>query len=338
MNKVVINGFGRIGRLVFRLLVNDPAFEIVGINDLSDPESLAYLLKYDSAHRNFMVNDITHDEKNIIINGQKIPVFAEADASNCPWKELNVDLVYECSGFYTTTEKANKHIQAGAKKVIISAPGDAEMKTIVYSVNEKELDGSEAIISSASCTTNCLAPVLNIVHNEYTVKKGLMATIHAYTNDQSTLDVAHKKGIKARRGRAAAANIVPTSTGAAKAIGLVIKDLKGKLDGVAYRVPTITGSVVDLTVELGKEVTKEQINELLKSKQTTSMLVTDDPIVSSDVIGSFYGAVVDSLSTSVLTTDNGQLVKIVMWYDNEMGYTAQMIRTSKYWLRVSNLS
>lgn len=338
MNKVVINGFGRIGRLVFRLLVNDPAFEIVGINDLSDPESLAYLLKYDSAHRNFMVNDITHDEKNIIINGQKIPVFAEADASNCPWKELNVDLVYECSGFYTTTEKANKHIQAGAKKVIISAPGDAEMKTIVYSVNEKELDGSEAIISSASCTTNCLAPVLNIVHNEYTVKKGLMATIHAYTNDQSTLDVAHKKGIKARRGRAAAANIVPTSTGAAKAIGLVIKDLKGKLDGVAYRVPTITGSVVDLTVELGKEVTKEQINELLKNKQTTSMLVTDDPIVSSDVIGSFYGAVVDSLSTSVLTTDNGQLVKIVMWYDNEMGYTAQMIRTSKYWLRVSNLS
>ena len=338
MNRVVINGFGRIGRLVFRLLVNDPAFEIVGINDLSDPESLAYLLKYDSAHRNFMVNDITYDEKNIIINGQKIPVFAESDASNCPWKELNVDLVYECSGFYTTTEKANKHIQAGAKKVIISAPGDAEMKTIVYSVNEKELDGSESIISSASCTTNCLAPVLNIIHNEYIVKKGLMATIHAYTNDQSTLDVAHKKGIKARRGRAAAANIVPTSTGAAKAIGLVIKDLKGKLDGVAYRVPTITGSVVDLTVELGKEVTKEQINELLKSKQTTSMLVTDDPIVSSDVIGSFYGAVVDSLSTSVLTTDNGQLVKIVMWYDNEMGYTAQMIRTSKYWLRVSNLS
>lgn len=338
MSKVVINGFGRIGRLVFRLLINDPSFEIVGINDLSDPESLAYLLKYDSAHRNFMVNDITHDEKNIIVNGQKIPVFAESDALNCPWRSLNVDLVYECSGFYTSAEKADKHIQAGAKKVIISAPSGDEVKTIVYSVNEKELDGSEKIISTASCTTNCLAPVIKVLHDVYGVKKGLMATIHAYTNDQSTLDVAHKKGIKSRRGRAAAANIVPTSTGAAKAIGLVIKDLAGKLDGVAYRVPTITGSVVDLTVELGREVTKEEINNLLKSKQTTSMLVSDDPLVSSDVIGSFYGAVVDSLSTSVLNTENGQLVKIVMWYDNEMGYTAQMIRTSKYWLRVSDLS
>lgn len=337
MNKVVINGFGRIGRLVFRLLANDPSFEIVGINDLSDAETLAYLLKYDSAQRSFQINDISYSDNYIVYKGKNIPIFSESDAANCPWQKLEVDLVFECSGFYTKREKAVKHIEAGAKKVIISAPADKDMPTVVYSVNEHILTGDETIISTASCTTNCLAPVLKVIDDAFEVKKGLMATIHAYTNDQSTLDVAHKKGIASRRGRAAAANIVPTSTGAAKAIGLVIPRLAGKLDGVAYRVPTITGSVVDLTLELNQSVTKEDINNMLKSKQSTSMMVTDDPIVSSDVIGSYYGSVVDSACTNVLDTENGQLVKIVAWYDNEMGYTAQMIRTAKYLLNKSNI-
>lgn len=337
MNKVVINGFGRIGRLVFRLIAGDPSFEIVGINDLSDAETLAYLLKYDTAQGPFQINDISHSENAIVYKGKTIPIFSEADAANCPWQKLGVDLVFECSGYYTEREKANKHITAGAKKVIISAPADKDMPTVVYSVNENILTGDETIISTASCTTNCLAPVVKVLDDAYQIKKGLMATVHAYTNDQSTLDVAHKKGIGSRRGRAAAANIVPTSTGAAKAIGLVIPRLAGKLDGVAYRVPTITGSVIDLTLELNQNVTAEEINNLLKSKQSSSMMVNDDPIVSSDVIGSYYGSVVDSACTSVLTTENGQLVKVVMWYDNEMGYTAQMIRTAKYLLNKSNI-
>lgn len=337
MNKVVINGFGRIGRLVFRLLANDPNFEVVGINDLSDPETLAYLLKYDSAQGNFLINDITHDENNIIVKGTKVPIFAHADAGECPWRKLGVDLVFECSGFYTSRNKAIKHIEAGAKKVIISAPADEDMPTIVYSVNEQILTGDEDIISTASCTTNCLAPIVNILNNKFGIKKGLMTTVHAYTNDQSTLDVAHGKGITSRRGRAAAGNIVPTSTGAAKAIGLVIPELNEKLDGIAYRVPILTGSVVDLAVELKNDTTAEAVNAALKEHQTTSMRVTDDPIVSSDIIGSYFASVVDADLTTVLDTESGQLVKVVSWYDNEMGYVAQMIRTAKYWLNKSKL-
>ena len=328
--KVAINGFGRIGRLVFRLMNNDPEMEVVAINDLCDAEQLAYLLKYDTNHRSYGLNEITHDEENIIVKGRKIRVYAEKDPSMLPWGELGIDVVFECTGLFTSVEKASAHITAGAKKVIISAPAKGDLKTIVYNVNEKTLDGSEQIISAASCTTNCLAPVLNLIHNEFGIEKGYMTTVHAYTNDQATLDVAHKKGIYARRGRACAANIVPASTGAASAIGEVIPELKGRLDGTAMRVPVPTGSVIDLTLELKKKTTAEEINNLFKNNQNETIMYTEDPIVSSDVIGTTCGAVVDGLSTKVLDVEGRELVKIVAWYDNEMGYSAQMVRTAKY--------
>ena len=328
--KVAINGFGRIGRLIFRLMVDNPKMEVVAINDLTSAEDLAYLLKYDTNHRNFMVDNIKSDEHNIIINGKKIRVYNEKDPVNLPWKELGIDVVMECTGLFTSKEKAMAHIEAGAKKVIISAPAKGDLKTIVYNVNHEKLDGTEEIISAASCTTNCLAPVLKIINDNIGVVKGYMTTVHAYTNDQATLDVAHKKGMYSRRGRAAAANIIPASTGAASAIGEVIPELKGRLDGTAMRVPVPTGSVIDLTLELSKTTTKEEINKLFKNNQSETIMYTEDPIVSSDVIGLMYGAVVDGLCTNVLDVDGKQLVKIVAWYDNEMGYSAQMVRTARY--------
>ena len=330
MIKVAINGFGRIGRLVFRIMEEDTEMEVIAINDLTDPEQLAYLLKYDTSHRKYLPNEITYDEDGIIVKGRKIKIYSEMDPNNLPWKELEIDAVFECTGKFTSKEKAEAHINAGAKKVIISAPAKGNLKTIVYGVNENTLDGTETVISAASCTTNCLAPVINILNNNFGVKKGYMTTVHAYTNDQTVLDVAHKKGAKSRRGRAAGANMIPTSTGAASAIGKVIPSLNGKLDGNAIRVPVTTGSVIDLTLELNKNVTKEEINETFKNNQNETLAYTLDPIVSSDVIGETHGAIVDGLLTSVLETETGQLVKVVAWYDNEMSYSAQMVRTAKY--------
>lgn len=328
--KVAINGFGRIGRLVFRLMMEDPSFDVIAINDLTDAAQLAYLLKYDTSHRRYKPNEIKNDDNNIIINGDKIRIYSESDPSNLPWNELGVDVVFECTGFFTSKEKAEAHIKAGAKKVIISAPAKGDLKTIVYNVNHEELTGDEKVISAASCTTNCLAPVMKLLCDNIGVEKGFMTTVHAYTNDQATLDVAHKKGHMARRGRAAAANIVPSSTGAASAIGLVIPELKGKLDGTAMRVPVTTGSVIDLTIELKRNVTKEEINELFKNNQTETIMYTEDPIVSSDIIGMECGALVDGLLTNIVEVDGKQLVKVVAWYDNEMSYSAQMVRTAKY--------
>ena len=328
--KVAINGFGRIGRLIFRIMENDPDIEVVAINDLTDAEQIAYLLKYDSNHRNYKVDEITFDENNIIVSGKKIRIFKEIDPTNLPWGELDIDQVFECTGKFVKYEDAHKHIEAGAKRVIISAPGKGDMKTIVYNVNHDILDGSEQIISAASCTTNCLAPVAKVINDKFGIVKGYMTTVHAYTNDQVILDVAHKKGIKARRGRAGAMNIIPSSTGAASALGLVIPELKGKLDGSALRVPTPTGSVVDLTLELNRNVTVEEINTALMNSCNETLNFTFDPIVSSDIIGSSCGALVDGLLTDVLEVDGKQLVKVVAWYDNEMGYSNQMVRTAKY--------
>ena len=330
--KVAINGFGRIGRLVFRIMQEDPSFEVVAINDLTDASQLAYLLKYDTSHRRYRTEEITNDESNIIIGDQKIKIYKEQDPSNLPWGSLGIDLVFECTGFFTSKEKAEAHVKAGAKKVIISALAKGDVKTIVYNVNHETLTGDEKIISAASCTTNCLAPVMKLLCDNYGVEKGFMTTVHAYTNDQATLDVAHKKGFMSRRGRAAAANIVPASTGAASAIGLVIPELKGRLDGTAMRVPVTTGSVVDLTLELKTNVTKEEINELFSSNQNETLKYTTDPIVSSDIIGIECGSLVDGLLTNVIEVDGKQLVKVVAWYDNEMSYSQQMVRTAKYFV------
>lgn len=327
--KVAINGFGRIGRLVFRIMEEYPNLEVVAINDLTEPEQLAYLLKYDTNHRNYRVDEISYDLENIIIGSKKIRVYKEMDPSNLPWKELGVDFVFECTGHFTSLEKAMTHINAGARHVIVSAPCKGDVKTIVYNVNHEMLDGTEKVISAASCTTNCLAPVLNILEKNIGIDSGYMTTVHAYTNDQVTLDVAHKKGIESRRGRACAQNIVPTSTGAASAIGEVIPSLKGKMKGLAMRVPVSTGSVVDLVLKLKKKVTKEELNKLFENNQNETIRITYDPIVSSDVIGSSNGSVVDGLSTDVLETDDGDLVKIISWYDNEMGYSYQMVRTAE---------
>ena len=330
MIRVAINGFGRIGRLAFRLMEEDKDYEVVAINDLTDAEQLAYLLKYDTNHRNYRIDEITSEGEYIIIGGRKVRVYCEKDPAMLPWKDLNIDVVLECTGLFTSYEKAMAHINAGAKKVIISAPAKGDVKTIVYNVNHETLTGDEKIISAASCTTNCLAPVVNVIDKVFGIEKGYMTTVHAYTNDQATLDIAHKKGIKARRGRACAANIVPASTGAASAIGKVCPNLEGKLAGVAMRVPVPTGSVVDLVLELKKNTTAEEINAALKDATNETLEYTDDPIVSSDVIGRRGGSVVDGLSTNVLDVDGKQMVKIVAWYDNEMGYTAQMVRTAKY--------
>ena len=334
--KVAINGFGRIGRLVFRLMEEDSAFDVVAINDLTDAAQLAYLLKYDTSHRRYKADEISNDEENIIINGRKIRVYKESDPSNLPWKENDIDVVFECTGFFTSLEKASSHINAGAKKVIISAPAKGDLKTIVYNVNEETLSGDEKVISAASCTTNCLAPVMKILCDNIGVEKGFMTTVHAYTNDQSSLDVAHKKGHMSRRGRAAAANIIPATTGAASAIGLVIPELVGKLDGTAMRVPVTTGSVIDLSLELKRNTSIEEVNNLFKNNQSETIKYTEDPIVSSDVIGEECGALVDGLSTNIVEVNGKQMVKVVAWYDNEMSYSAQMVRTAKYFATKKN--
>lgn len=330
MIKVAINGFGRIGRLAFRQIVTQTDFDILAINDLTSAEDLAYLVKYDTVHGSFHEDEIKAEGNEIVVAGVKrIKVFSETDPANLPWGELGIDLVLECTGKFTAKEDAMKHISAGAKKVLISAPGKGEMKTVVYGVNDNVLTNEDVIVSAASCTTNCLAPVLNIIHKNIGIKKGFMTTVHAYTNDQATLDIAHKKGIKSRRGRACAQNIVPSSTGAAKAIGLVIPELLGKLDGNALRVPTADGSVVDLTLELSRNTSVEEINKLFQDNQNETIKFTLDPIVSSDCLGKKVGAIVDGLSTSIVEADGSQLVKVLAWYDNEYGYTAQMLRTAK---------
>lgn len=334
MIKVAINGFGRIGRLVFRVMEEDPDFEVVAINDLTDAEQLAYLLKYDTTHRAYCTEEIFSEGDEIVVGDRRIKVYAEKDPSALPWGELGIDVVFECTGMFTSYEKAQAHIEAGAKKVIISAPAKGDLKTIVYHVNEQTLTGEEQVISAASCTTNCLAPVLQILEDHFGIEAGYMTTIHAYTGDQAVLDVAHKKGIFSRRGRASAANIVPTSTGAASAIGEVIPSLKGRLDGNAVRVPTTDGSMVDLTLCLKQNTTVEEINQLFKSHQNETIHYTEDPIVSSDIIGSTVGALVDGLLTDMIEVDGKQLVKVVAWYDNEMGYSNQMVRTAKYWMNL----
>lgn len=330
MIKVAINGFGRIGRVAFREMIVSKDFDIVAINDLTDPEELAYLLKYDTNHRTFHEDMITFQGDELVINNRKrIKVYAEKDPINLPWGSLGVDLVLECTGLFTNLEDASKHITAGAKKVLISAPAKGNIKTIVYNVNDSILTNEDRIISGASCTTNCLAPILNVIHKQFGIEKGFMSTIHAYTNDQATLDVPHKKGIKERRGRAAAMNIIPTSSGVTKAIGEVIPDLNGKIDGLAYRVPVSDGSLVDLVLELKANVTVDFINQVLVNSQNESLKVTFDPIVSSDIIGKKCGSLVDGSLTKVIEVGGKQLVKIAAWYDNETGYTCQMLRTAK---------
>ena len=333
MKRVAINGFGRIGRLAFRLIAEESDIEVVAINDLTSAKELAYYLKYDTNHRCFEVENISYDEDEIIYKGRHIKVYSEKDPSLLPWREEKIDVVLECTGFFTKMEDAYKHIVAGSKHVIISAPAKGDLKTIVYGVNSDILDGTETVISAASCTTNCLAPVVDLLNKEYGIEKGYMTTVHAITNDQSTLDVPHKKGIESRRGRAASLNIIPASTGAASAIGKVIPELEGKLDGGAFRVPVGDGSVVDLTLELKKNTTIEEINKLFENNQTDFLKFTMDPVVSSDILGARCGSLVDGLSTKILEVDGKQLVKIVSWYDNEMSYTSQMIRTLKVLLK-----
>ena len=326
MKKIAINGFGRIGRLVFRIIKEMEELEVVAVNDLSTPEELAYLLKYDTNHGRYD-KKITFDDDAIYVDDKKVRVYKEMEPNNLPWKELGIDIVLECTGKFTSYEGAMKHIEAGAKKVLISAPGKGDMKTIVYNVNDEILTDNDIIVSAASCTTNCLAPVVKVLNDNFKIIKGNMTTIHAYTNDQVTLDVAHKKGIYERRGRACAMNMVPTSTGAAKAIGKVLPDLEGKLLGSAIRVPVSDGSLVDLVVELGRNTTKEEINNVFKHNTNETLHYTDDPIVSSDIISSTCGGTVDGNLTSVIEVDNHQLVHIIAWYDNEMGYSYQMVRT-----------
>lgn len=329
--KIAINGFGRIGRLVYRLMEEDDFFDVVAINDLSSSEELAYLLKYDSTHRNYD-KEVTYDDDGIIVNGKKTRIYAEADPSLLPWIELGVDLVFECTGRFTDLDSAMLHIKAGAKKVIVSAPCKGDVKTIVYNVNDDIIDNDDKVISAASCTTNCLAPALKVLDDNFGIARGFMTTVHAYTNDQATLDVPHKKGIKARRGRACAINIVPTSTGAAKAIGKVIPSLDGKLAGGALRVPVQDGSLVDLSLELLEKVTEEEVNSMFLNNVNDTLKATYDPIVSSDIIGNKCGSLVDLSLTKVLESDGKQMVKVVAWYDNEMGYSMQMVRTAKRFL------
>ncbi|AXH52520.1 type I glyceraldehyde-3-phosphate dehydrogenase [Clostridium perfringens] len=327
MVKVAINGFGRIGRLALRLMIDNPEFEVVAINDLTDAKTLAHLFKYDSAQGRFN-GEIEVKEGAFVVNGKEIKVTAKSNPAELPWRELGVDVVLECTGFFASKEKASAHLTAGAKKVVISAPAGNDLPTVVYNVNHDILDGSEDVISGASCTTNCLAPMAKALNDNFGLNKGFMTTIHAYTNDQNTLDAPHKKG-DLRRARAAAANIVPNSTGAAKAIGLVIPELAGKLDGNAQRVPVITGSLTELVCTLDKKVTVEEVNAAMKAASNESFGYTEDPIVSSDVIGISFGSLFDATQTKIMEVDGQQLVKVASWYDNEASYTNQLIRTLK---------
>ncbi|HMH24705.1 MAG TPA: type I glyceraldehyde-3-phosphate dehydrogenase [Puia sp.] len=326
--KVAINGFGRIGRLAYRQIYKMEGIDVVAINDLTSPKVLAHLLKYDSAQGRFE-QDVKATENSIVVNGDEVKIYAHKNPAEIPWKAHNVDVVLECTGFFTDKEKAEAHITAGARKVVISAPATGDLKTIVFNVNHDILDGKETVISCASCTTNCLAPMAKTLNDKYGIITGLMTTIHAYTNDQNTQDAPHPKG-DLRRARAAAANIVPNSTGAAKAIGLVLPALKGKLDGGAQRVPTLTGSLTELVTVLGKKVTVEEVNAAMKAAVNESYGYTEDEIVSSDIIGMTYGSLFDATQTRVISAGEHQLVKTVSWYDNEMSYVSQLVRTLNF--------
>jgi glyceraldehyde 3-phosphate dehydrogenase len=323
--KVAINGFGRIGRLVFRQIYNMQDIDVVAINDLTSPEVLAHLLKYDSAQGRFG-QEVTAGENSIFVNGHEIKIYAQKDPAQIPWGSHDVDVVIESTGFFTDKDKAQAHITAGAKRVVISAPATGDLKTVVFNVNHAILDGCETIISCASCTTNCLAPMAKTLNDNFGIITGIMSTIHAYTNDQNILDAPHPKN-DLRRARAAAANIVPNSTGAAKAIGLVLPELKGKLDGGAQRVPVITGSVTELYSILEKTVTADQVNAAMKAASNESFGYNEDEIVSSDIIGITFGSLFDATQTKVQTIGDKQLVKTVSWYDNEMSYVSQLVRT-----------
>ena len=323
--KVAINGFGRIGRLVYRQIYDMKGIDVVAINDLTSPAVLAHLLKYDSAQGRFG-QDVKSTDNAIVVNGDEVKVYAQKDPAQIPWGSHDVDVVIECTGFFTDKAKAEAHITAGAKRVVISAPATGDLKTIVFNVNHAILDGSETVISCASCTTNCLAPMAKTLNDSFGIVTGIMSTIHAYTNDQNTLDAPHPKG-DLRRARAAAANIVPNSTGAAKAIGLVLPELKGKLDGGAQRVPVITGSVTELYSILEKTVTVEEINAAMKAASNESFGYNEDEIVSTDVIGISFGSLFDATQTKVMTMGDKQMVKTVSWYDNEMSYVSQLVRT-----------
>ncbi|MCL2071869.1 MAG: type I glyceraldehyde-3-phosphate dehydrogenase [Oscillospiraceae bacterium] len=328
--KVAINGFGRIGRLAFRQMFGADGYDIVAINDLTNPKMLAHLLKYDSAQGPYKTCSITAGDDSVTVDGKNIKIYAERDAANLPWGELGVDMVLECTGFYVTKEKSQAHIKAGAKKVIISAPAGNDLPTVVFGVNEGILKADDDIISAASCTTNCLAPMAKALNDLAPIQSGIMSTIHAYTGDQMTLDGPHAKG-DLRRARAAAANIVPNSTGAAKAIGLVVPELNGKLIGSAQRVPVITGSATILTAVVKGDVTKDSINAAMKAASDDSYGYTEDEIVSSDVIGSTYGSLFDATQTMVTEIGGGLFqVQVVAWYDNENSYTSNMVRTIKY--------
>ena len=326
--KVAINGFGRIGRLALRQMTEVEGLEVVAINDLTPADMLVHLFKYDTTQGRFK-GEVTLKDDAIVVNGKTIKVFSNANPSELPWGDLGVDVVLECTGFFTSKDKAEQHIQAGAKKVVISAPGGNDIKTIVFNVNHDILDGSETVISGDSCTTHCLAPMAKVLNDKFGIVTGIMTTIHAYTGDQMTLDAPHRKGDK-RRARAAAMNIVPNSTGAAKAIGLVIPELNGKLDGAAQRVPVATGSVTELVSVLEKNVTKDEINAAMKAAANESYGYTEEELVSSDIIGSEFGSLFDATQTKVMEVGDKQLVKTVAWYDNEMSYTYQLIRTLKY--------
>lgn len=332
--KVAINGFGRIGRLVYRQIYNMQGIDVVAINDLTSPEVLAHLLKYDSAQGRFD-QEVKSTDNAIIVAGDEIKIYAQKDPALIPWGDHDVDVVIESTGFFTDKDKAQAHITAGAKRVVISAPATGDLKTVVFNVNHTILDGSETIISCASCTTNCLAPMAKVLNDTFGINAGFMTTIHAYTNDQNTLDAPHPKG-DLRRARAAAQNIVPNSTGAAKAIGLVLPELKGKLDGVAQRVPTITGSLTELTTILNKKTTIEEINAAMKAASNESFGYTEDEIVSTDIIGIHYGSLFDATQTKVLTVGETQMVKTISWYDNEMSYVSQLVRTVQFFAGLIN--
>jgi len=330
--KVAINGFGRIGRLVYRQIYKMEGIDVVAVNDLTSPKVLAHLLKYDTAQGRFDA-DVKATENSITVNGDEIKIYAQKNPADIPWGQHEVDVVLECTGFFTDKEKAESHLKAGAKKVVISAPATGDLKTIVFNVNHEILDGTETVISCASCTTNCLAPMAKVLDDSYGIVGGIMTTIHAYTNDQNTQDAPHPKG-DLRRARAAAQNIVPNSTGAAKAIGLVLPKLKGKLDGTAQRVPTLTGSLTELVTILGKKVTIEEVNASMKAASNESYGYTEDEIVSSDIIGMHFGSLFDATQTKVLTAGDQQLVKTVSWYDNEMSYVSQLVRTVHYFAKL----
>ena len=335
MVRVAINGFGRIGRLAFRQMFGAEGYEIVAINDLTSPKMLAHLLKYDSAQGRYALGDtVVAGENSITVDGKEVRIYAEADASKLPWGEIGVDVVLECTGFYVSKAKSQAHIEAGAKKVVISAPAGNDLPTVVFNVNQDILTAEDNIISAASCTTNCLAPMAKALNDYATIQSGIMSTIHAYTGDQMILDGPHRKG-DLRRARAGAANIVPNSTGAAKAIGLVIPELNGKLDGAAQRVPIPTGSVTELVSVLNKEVTVDEVNAAMKAAANESYGYTEDPIVSSDVVGMSFGSLFDATQTKVQTVDGHQLVKTVAWYDNEMSYTSQLVRTLEYFAKIA---